>query len=1156
MTAHSADRAATGAGRFTQQARDSGPAPRRSRVGAVFSALALLALVAGVPVGLYVLAAPLLADGRLSEELTLTGTLGIAQVLAVLVVVAALAWLQFVICVLVELGAALRGGVLAAPVPLSGPSQRLARWLVGSMLLAGVMAGQMGVAQAATRPDLGAARSDTVVSSQQATYTDPDTFYVFDANTAPPKAVEAEPVSHVSNRQLTARQAAAEAANARRNAAQADRGSPVSASQLSRDELALDGHKVYVVEAPTGRHHDTLWEIAERHLGDGRRYHEIYRLNEGRLQPDGRTLHLARLIQPGWRLILPEDAVGVTRWVADRTPPRERAADPTPQQDEKPRGEEESRGSGNSNGGAAGPATSTNRPSATRTATTAPSSTAPSSTAPTSTAPSSTAPTSTAPSNTGSAPSVSPSATSPTGRIASAGDPNFLPPQHPGVATQGQGVLPSDPTPPRGTSTARPSTNTTTTPPTSTAPPTNTATGAAPGGAGAATTTRAPSATGPNSSTGAPSSSSSSSTTKAAPPTAMETTAPTPPVATPSQSLSTADGSDLPAELIGAGLVTAALLGTLLLIRRRRRGGQDQPGEFERDTEVWLRTGADADRGALLDLALRSLPRACREAALPLPQAYGAVVDDEGLDLLLTMAHASAPPPWAALDDGLRWRLTYDDAQHLVAHGDSAYPLLASVGRDHLGRDALINLGAAAGPVAVIGSPGMAAAVVRALALGLAGNPWSRGIEVLTADLPPALPAIAAGRLIPVAGAKALTEQLEQGSTRMPRTGPVQILTGGPAPGSRPERVAIYGAPLNVQTASRLQTVVARGADLAVLVTGELPGARWRLQVDDSGVLTCDELSLQVTANRLGDGSIERLHTLFVSAGTPDLPVATGPEGERVVSADLPEGVVETDDITWSQSTVRVAVLGEVEVHAPGRIDPRRLVVAEEILAYLALHPAGTHPTVLGSAIWPRGVTADVRDDMLAEVREWLGPDESGQPRLREGSDGRLRLTSDVPCDWDVLRTLIDRADRAGQAGDQTRERDLLIRALHLVRGPLVGGIAHGTYTWLPRTGVERQAEHLILDAAGRLCRITSEEGDHLAVEQAATAGLRAVPHAQNLWRHIIRAEYALGGPGRLHDVADHVRFVLASSGVDIEPETATLIEHLAGSAQTQSGAY
>ncbi len=251
MTAHSADRPASGAGRFAQQVPGSGDAPRRSRTGALFSALALLALIVGIPAGLYVLAAPLLESERLSETLTLTGRLGTDQVLAVLVVVAALAWLQFVVCVLVELGAALRGGVLAAPVPLSGPSQRLARWLVGSMLLVGVMAGQMGVAQASVRPDLGSAKPGNVATA--AAYADPDTFYVFDANTAPPKA---EPVSQVSSRQLTARQAAAEAANARRSAAQAER---VTAGQLSRDELALDGHTVYVVEAPTGRHHDTLW---------------------------------------------------------------------------------------------------------------------------------------------------------------------------------------------------------------------------------------------------------------------------------------------------------------------------------------------------------------------------------------------------------------------------------------------------------------------------------------------------------------------------------------------------------------------------------------------------------------------------------------------------------------------------------------------------------------------------------------------------------------------------------------------------------------------------------------------------------------------------------------------------------------------------------
>jgi len=35
---------------------------------------------------------------------------------------------------------------------------------------------------------------------------------------------------------------------------------------------------------------DTLWGIAETQLGDPLRWHEIYALNDGRVQPDGRTL--------------------------------------------------------------------------------------------------------------------------------------------------------------------------------------------------------------------------------------------------------------------------------------------------------------------------------------------------------------------------------------------------------------------------------------------------------------------------------------------------------------------------------------------------------------------------------------------------------------------------------------------------------------------------------------------------------------------------------------------------------------------------------------------------------------------------------------------------------------------------------------------------
>jgi nucleoid-associated protein YgaU len=55
---------------------------------------------------------------------------------------------------------------------------------------------------------------------------------------------------------------------------------------------------------------DTLWALAERHLGSGNRYREIAELNYGRAQPDGRTLTEAHWIYPGWMLLLPIDASG------------------------------------------------------------------------------------------------------------------------------------------------------------------------------------------------------------------------------------------------------------------------------------------------------------------------------------------------------------------------------------------------------------------------------------------------------------------------------------------------------------------------------------------------------------------------------------------------------------------------------------------------------------------------------------------------------------------------------------------------------------------------------------------------------------------------------------------------------------------------------
>src|SRR5215470_3303531 len=73
---------------------------------------------------------------------------------------------------------------------------------------------------------------------------------------------------------------------------------------------APNSDKMYTVNPPVGRFHESLWEIAHNHLGDGRRYREIFELNSGRVQPDGSRLTIASLIRPGWQLLMPKDAHG------------------------------------------------------------------------------------------------------------------------------------------------------------------------------------------------------------------------------------------------------------------------------------------------------------------------------------------------------------------------------------------------------------------------------------------------------------------------------------------------------------------------------------------------------------------------------------------------------------------------------------------------------------------------------------------------------------------------------------------------------------------------------------------------------------------------------------------------------------------------------
>jgi hypothetical protein len=68
--------------------------------------------------------------------------------------------------------------------------------------------------------------------------------------------------------------------------------------------------KYYVVRGSYNGQKEFLFEIAQRFLGDGNRYMEIFNLNKGRPQPGGGSLQDATSVLPGWILLLPNNAQG------------------------------------------------------------------------------------------------------------------------------------------------------------------------------------------------------------------------------------------------------------------------------------------------------------------------------------------------------------------------------------------------------------------------------------------------------------------------------------------------------------------------------------------------------------------------------------------------------------------------------------------------------------------------------------------------------------------------------------------------------------------------------------------------------------------------------------------------------------------------------
>lgn len=218
--------------------------------------LLLVALVAGIPIGLWVLGGPVwtgpVSLDRVISTLTSPDVTG-SVLLGLVKVVGWVAWLTFAIAVVIEVVAALRGR-RSPHVRGLGAQQRAAAVLVGAVITM-LVATPAVPAMAAPAP-AEAGGMDTVATAPVS----PDTFV--------PAGAPGE-----------------------------------TADERTRGDEAPSA--TYTVQPG-----DSLWRIAEQTLGDGARFKQIADLNYGVPQADGSALDAGNWIEPGWVLRLPADASG------------------------------------------------------------------------------------------------------------------------------------------------------------------------------------------------------------------------------------------------------------------------------------------------------------------------------------------------------------------------------------------------------------------------------------------------------------------------------------------------------------------------------------------------------------------------------------------------------------------------------------------------------------------------------------------------------------------------------------------------------------------------------------------------------------------------------------------------------------------------------
>ena len=629
----------------------------------------------------------------------------------------------------------------------------------------------------------------------------------------------------------------------------------------------------------------------------------------------------------------------------------------------------------------------------------------------------------------------------------------------------------------------------------------------------------------------------------------------------------------------GLGVLAAGIVALLRRLRtdqlRHRRPGTipTPPPPETVPTEAIIRSAAAPTATEFIDLALRAMARDVIASHIPPPQVVGVHLTPNTLRVLLWSPHQEPPPGWHLDDDGRSWTIPTDtDIDRLRAKADGVpapYPALVTVGHgDHT--QILLDL-EYLGATQITGDPYDVTATCYTMATELAASSIADELQIICVGFGTDLDHLE--RIHAIGDLSEVLPALEAKAAAVTRVASPSPLAGriSSAGGDTWDPIVIFDPTADAPDEANRLLTLAHGGRGVVAVVGYPTGDRWRLHVQDDTVrvdpfghtyarrnLTPTEQTAVadlLTAAKDLDGLPPELTTdpLLLNEAFDDGPASDVPAS----MAEPIEPTLFAEDETAGEElpaqVPEMKVLGTLRVEGiDGRFALRKCT---ELVAYLTFHRGGVEADTLMEALWPEqrpDYPRLNRHTSRARMTLGLGPD--GEPYLPYVADGIYRISPRLRSDIEQFTGHIRQADSTPGAD----EAHPLRAALDLVEGtPFTG--AGNAYTWAHTDGIITHTIVAIDNASHRLAQNALANDDPAGATWAARKGLVATGACEECYRNLMRAAAAEGNQVAFEAVYSELLAVVdADDGPDatsiLDPETIELYEHESRRRRRQAG--